>query len=70
VLATPTTPISSTFGANLCPATSYGSKYVSIPAPGTGVLNVDIDKLETLLSQLHANAERFCEEKIRKDAHG
>jgi hypothetical protein len=35
VFATPTTPISSTFGANLCPATSYGSKYVSVPAPGT-----------------------------------
>ena len=34
VLATPTTPISSSFGANLCPASSYGSKYVSIPAPG------------------------------------
>jgi DNA-binding MarR family transcriptional regulator len=28
-----------------------------------GVLNVDIDKLEDLLSQLHANAERLCEEK-------
>jgi hypothetical protein len=35
VFATPTTPISSTFGANVCPASSYGSKYVSIPAPGT-----------------------------------
>jgi carboxypeptidase family protein/TonB-dependent receptor-like protein len=35
VFATPTTPISSSLGANLCPATSYGSKYVSIPAPGT-----------------------------------
>jgi Carboxypeptidase regulatory-like domain len=35
VFATPTTPISSTFGANLCPATSYGSKFVSVPAPGT-----------------------------------
>jgi Carboxypeptidase regulatory-like domain len=35
IYATPTTPISSPFGANLCPATSYGSKYVSIPAPGT-----------------------------------
>jgi MarR family transcriptional regulator for hemolysin len=33
-----------------------------------GVLNVDIDKLETLLSQLHANAERLCEEKAPKDA--
>ncbi len=35
VFATPTTPISSTYGANLCPATSYGSKYVTVPAPGT-----------------------------------
>jgi DNA-binding MarR family transcriptional regulator len=35
-----------------------------------GVLNVDIDKLETVLSQLHANAERLCEEKARKAAHG
>jgi MarR family transcriptional regulator, transcriptional regulator for hemolysin len=35
-----------------------------------GVLNVDIDKLETLLSQLHANAERLCEEKAHKAAHG
>ena len=35
VYATPTTPISSTFGTNLCPAAEYGSKYVSIPAPGT-----------------------------------
>jgi len=35
VYATPTTPISSTFGANLCPASSYGSKYVTVPAPGT-----------------------------------
>jgi hypothetical protein len=35
VLATPTTPISSSFGANLCPAGSYGSKYISIPSPGT-----------------------------------
>ena len=36
VFATPTTPISSAaFGANLCPASMYGSKYVSIPAPGT-----------------------------------
>jgi DNA-binding MarR family transcriptional regulator len=34
-----------------------------------GVLNVDIDKLETLLSQLHANAERLCEMKGHKDAH-
>jgi Carboxypeptidase regulatory-like domain/TonB-dependent Receptor Plug Domain len=35
VFATPTTPISSSFGANLCPAASYGAKYVAIPAPGT-----------------------------------
>jgi DNA-binding MarR family transcriptional regulator len=35
-----------------------------------GVLNVDIDKLETVLSQLHANAERLCEVKPHKDAHG
>jgi hypothetical protein len=35
VYATPTTPISSSFGANLCPAANYGAKYVSIPAPGT-----------------------------------
>src|SRR5580698_6701202 len=33
-----------------------------------GVLNVDIDKLETVLSQLHANAERLCEEKAHKEA--
>jgi DNA-binding MarR family transcriptional regulator len=35
-----------------------------------GVLNVDIDKLEMLLSQLHANAERLCEEKAHRHAHG
>jgi Carboxypeptidase regulatory-like domain len=35
VYATPTTPISSSSGANLCPAANYGSKYLSIPAPGT-----------------------------------
>jgi hypothetical protein len=35
VYATPTTPIGSAFGSNLCPASSYGSKYVSVPAPGT-----------------------------------
>jgi DNA-binding MarR family transcriptional regulator len=35
-----------------------------------GVLNVDIDKLETVLSQLHANAERLCEEKPHKENHG
>jgi DNA-binding MarR family transcriptional regulator len=34
-----------------------------------GVLNIDIDKLETLLSQLHANAERLCEVQTHKDAH-
>jgi DNA-binding MarR family transcriptional regulator len=33
-----------------------------------GVLNVDIDKLETVLSQLHANAERLCVEKVHKPA--
>jgi DNA-binding MarR family transcriptional regulator len=31
-----------------------------------GVLNIDIDRLETVLQQLHANAERLCEEKHRK----
>jgi Carboxypeptidase regulatory-like domain len=35
VYATATTPISSAFGTNLCPAANYGSKYASIPAPGT-----------------------------------
>jgi DNA-binding MarR family transcriptional regulator len=35
-----------------------------------GVLNVDIDKLETVLSQLHANAERLCGEKAHKAAQG
>jgi DNA-binding MarR family transcriptional regulator len=34
-----------------------------------GVLNVDIDKLETVLSQLHANAERLCGEKAHKVAN-
>jgi DNA-binding MarR family transcriptional regulator len=33
-----------------------------------GVLNMDIDKLETVLSQLHANAERLCEVNAHKDA--
>jgi DNA-binding MarR family transcriptional regulator len=33
-----------------------------------GVLHVDIDRLETVLSQLHANAERICEQKLSKDA--
>jgi hypothetical protein len=35
VHATPTSPISSTLGANLCPASQYGSTLISIPAPGT-----------------------------------
>ncbi len=35
VYATPTTPISSSYGVNVCPASSYGSKYLSIPAAGT-----------------------------------
>jgi Carboxypeptidase regulatory-like domain/TonB-dependent Receptor Plug Domain len=35
IFATPTTPISSSLGVNLCPASMYGAKYVSIPAPGT-----------------------------------
>jgi len=35
VLATPTTPISSSLGANLCPAAQYGSKYLTIPKAGT-----------------------------------
>jgi DNA-binding MarR family transcriptional regulator len=35
-----------------------------------GVLNVDLDKLEALLSQLHANAERLCEKKARKAKPG
>ncbi len=33
--ATPTTPITSALGANLCPAANYGSKFLTIPAPGT-----------------------------------
>jgi Carboxypeptidase regulatory-like domain/TonB-dependent Receptor Plug Domain len=33
--ATATTPISSSLGANLCPASQYGSTLLSIPAPGT-----------------------------------
>jgi hypothetical protein len=33
--ATRTTPISSSLGANLCPASEYGSTLISIPAPGT-----------------------------------
>lgn len=35
VHATPTTPISSSFGANLCPGSEYGSTLIKIPAPGT-----------------------------------
>jgi hypothetical protein len=35
VHATPLTPISSSLGANLCPAPQYGSTLISIPAPGT-----------------------------------
>jgi hypothetical protein len=35
VYATPTTPISSSLGTNLCPASQYSSKYIKIPASGT-----------------------------------
>jgi hypothetical protein len=35
VHATPTTPIGSPLGPNLCPASQYGSTLISIPAPGT-----------------------------------
>ena len=35
VRATPTAPISSSLGANLCPGSMYGSTLVSIPTPGT-----------------------------------
>jgi Carboxypeptidase regulatory-like domain/TonB-dependent Receptor Plug Domain len=35
VHATPTTPISSGLGPNLCLASQYGSTLISIPAPGT-----------------------------------
>src|SRR5580704_4893270 len=35
-----------------------------------GILNIDIDKLEAVLSQLHANAERLCEGKSHKNAQG
>jgi len=35
VRATPTTPISSALGTNLCPAAQYGSSLISIPAAGT-----------------------------------
>ncbi|MGA3126723.1 MAG: TonB-dependent receptor [Candidatus Korobacteraceae bacterium] len=34
VRATPTTPISSSLGSNLCPASQYGSTLLRIPAPG------------------------------------
>jgi hypothetical protein len=35
VFATPTTPISSSLGPNLCPVAQYGALRVKIPAPGT-----------------------------------
>ncbi len=35
VRATPSSPISSSLGANLCPAGQYGSTLLSIPRPGT-----------------------------------
>jgi hypothetical protein len=35
VYATPTTPISSALGPNLCPGSQYSSKYITIPKPGT-----------------------------------
>jgi|SRR5271170_6873253 len=35
-----------------------------------GILNVDIDRLETVLAQLHANAERLYEAKAHKAAPG
>jgi hypothetical protein len=35
VRATPTTPISSSLGVNMCPASQYGSTLITIPAPGT-----------------------------------
>ena len=34
-----------------------------------GILNIDIGRLEAVLSQLHANAERLCEEKAPKSGH-
>jgi hypothetical protein len=34
VVATPTTPVSSSLGTNLCPASQYGSSHISIPAAG------------------------------------
>ncbi|HUA16909.1 MAG TPA: TonB-dependent receptor [Verrucomicrobiae bacterium] len=35
VHATPTTPLSSGLGTNLCPASQYGSSLTQVPAPGT-----------------------------------
>jgi hypothetical protein len=35
VRATPTLPITSSLGPNLCPASQYGSTLISIPRPGT-----------------------------------
>jgi len=35
VRATPTTPISSSLGPSICPASEYGSTLLKIPAPGT-----------------------------------
>jgi Carboxypeptidase regulatory-like domain/TonB-dependent Receptor Plug Domain len=35
VFATPLAPIGSGLGPNLCPASQYGSKFISVPAPGT-----------------------------------
>lgn len=35
VRATPTTPLSSSLGTNLCPASQYGSTLTQVPAPGT-----------------------------------
>jgi Carboxypeptidase regulatory-like domain len=35
VRATPTMPISSSLGTNLCPGSMYGSTLIKIPAPGT-----------------------------------
>jgi DNA-binding MarR family transcriptional regulator len=32
-----------------------------------GVQNVDLDRLESVLSQLHSNAERLCERKTLKE---
>jgi DNA-binding MarR family transcriptional regulator len=33
-----------------------------------GVLNIDIDRLEAVLAQLHANAERLCEQRSKRGA--